>query len=56
VFDVHGRVVATLVDGVVTGGRHNVSFDAAHTTGASLYFYTLEAHGRRASGKFVMVK
>lgn len=56
IFDVSGRVVATLVDGVVPGGRHNATFEGARKTGASLYFYTLEANGRRASGKFVLVK
>lgn len=56
VFDVSGRVVATLVDGVVPGGRHTASFEGLRKRGASLYFYTLEANGRRVSGKFVMVK
>jgi hypothetical protein len=56
VFDVSGRAVATLVDGTVTAGRHTASFDGVRKTGAHLYFYTLEAGGRRASGKFVLVK
>lgn len=56
VFDISGRTVATLVDGIVTGGRHNVTFDGARKAGANLYFYTLEMNGRRASGKFVLVK
>ena len=56
VFDVSGRTVATLVDGVMPGGRRSVTFDGGRKTGASLYFYTLEANGRRASGKFVLVK
>lgn len=56
VFDVTGRTVATLVDGVMPGGLHTVSFDGVRKAGASLYFYTLETNGRRASGKFVIVK
>ena len=55
VFDVSGRTVATLVDGVVPGGRHTAAFDQGKA-GASLYFFTLEANGRRVSGKFVLVK
>ena len=56
IFDVSGRAVATLVDGVVEAGRHSATFEGGRQGSASLYFYTLEAHGRRASGKFVMVK
>jgi len=56
IFDVSGRAVATLVDGVVEAGRHTATFEGGRQGSASLYFYTLEAHGRRASGKFVMVK
>ena len=56
VFDVSGRAVATLVDGTITAGTHAVSFDGLRKTGAHLYFYTLEAGGRRASGKFVLVE
>jgi hypothetical protein len=56
VFDVSGRVVAILVDGIVTAGRHTASFEGVRKAGAHLYFYTLDAGGRRASGKFVLVK
>ena len=55
VFDVSGRAVATMVDGVVGGGRHTATFEG-RKPGANLYFYVLEANGRRASGKFVLVK
>lgn len=55
VFDVSGRAVATMVDGVVPSGRHTATFEG-RKMGANLYFYTLEANGRRASGKFVLVK
>jgi hypothetical protein len=56
VFDVGGRAVATLVDGVVAAGRHTASFEGVGKAGSHLYFYMLEAGGRRASGSFVIVK
>jgi hypothetical protein len=56
VFDLSGRAVATLVDGVVPAGRHTATFDQVRRAGASLYFYVLESNGRRASGKVVMAK
>jgi len=56
VYDVSGRAVATLVDGVVATGRYTASFDGVRTAGAHVYFYRLEASGQRASGSFVLVK
>jgi len=53
---VTGRAVATLVDGTMTAGTHTASFDGVRKAGAHLYFYTLEAGNRRASGKFVLVE
>ena len=40
VFDVHGREVATLVDGPVTAGSHRAQFDGRGLS-SGIYFYTL---------------
>ncbi|MFQ5632210.1 MAG: T9SS type A sorting domain-containing protein, partial [bacterium] len=43
VFDVLGREIATLVDGVQTEGTHNIAFDAAAFGSSSVYIYRLTA-------------
>jgi hypothetical protein len=46
IYDVHGRLVRTLVDGTVEAGSHTVLFDGKNAAGASLassvYFLRLE--------------
>ena len=49
VYDVVGRRVASLVDGVLAAGRHEVTWDAANLP-TGVYFY------RIAAGDFVQVK
>ena len=49
VFDVTGRRVALLVDGAVSAGHHEASFEASRLP-SGLYLYRLEATG--ASGAF----
>lgn len=49
VFDVLGREVATLVNGHMTAGAHEVRFDASHLS-SGVYLYTL------ASGDFTQTK
>jgi hypothetical protein len=41
VYDVFGREVETLVDGVQTAGAHVIVFDATRLT-SGVYFYRLE--------------
>jgi hypothetical protein len=55
IYDILGREVATLMDGVREAGAHNVSWDA---TGASsgLYFCRMEAPGFAQTKKLLLLK
>jgi hypothetical protein len=55
VFDLAGRQVATLVNGMVERGAHSVTFDAGQLT-SGVYFYTLSAEGQSQTRKMVLVK
>lgn len=60
VVDVHGRVVATLVDGVVAPGSHRIAWAARSESGerlaAGVYFLRL-AHGQGLDGaRFTIVR
>jgi hypothetical protein len=55
VYDLAGREVATLVDGMVSRGEHSVVFDGASLT-SGVYFYTLETAGLSETRKMVLVK
>jgi hypothetical protein len=60
VFDVSGRVVRTLVQGVLAEGRHSVRWDRRATSGAlvqpGLYFYELCAGGQRLSRRVAVAQ
>ena len=60
VYDVSGRVVRTLVDGVVDPGRHEVVWDgrndAGKSVGSGIYFCTMEAPDFRQSRKMALLK
>jgi hypothetical protein len=59
VVDVQGRVVATLVDGIVPAGRHEAAWDGSaggRAAGPGLYFVRLDACGRRAVRSFVLIR
>lgn len=60
VFDVSGRMVRRLVEGSVTAGMHEVSWDgrdhAGRTVASGVYFYRLESAGRSAEQKMVLMK
>jgi hypothetical protein len=60
VYDVAGRRVATLVDGVLPGGGHEFTWDGRDDAGRSLssgvYLYRLEADGRSLGGKLVRLR
>ena len=60
VFDVSGRAVRTLVDGVVEPGRHvavwNGRNDAGESVGSGIYFCTMEAPDFHDSRKMTLLK
>jgi PKD repeat protein len=55
VFDVTGRRVTTLVDGVKSAGRHAVDFEASSFS-SGIYFYRLIAGGVVEQKKMVLLK
>jgi hypothetical protein len=55
VFDLAGREVASLVNGLTSRGNHNVVFDASGLT-SGVYFYTFEGAGVTDTRKMVLVK
>ncbi|MEN9839289.1 MAG: hypothetical protein RL177_768 [Bacteroidota bacterium] len=55
VFDVLGREIAVLVDGVMPAGSHTVNFDAVNLT-SGMYVYRLEAGGKVLTRKMTLVK
>jgi hypothetical protein len=55
VFDLAGRTVATLVDGLTGAGEHEVRFDAAGLP-SGVYFYTLVSGGQRETRRMVLLK
>ena len=55
VFDVLGRKVASLVNGVQTAGSHTVEFDASHLS-SGVYFYRLSTQDLTLSKKMILMK
>lgn len=55
VYDLLGREVAVLVNGVMSAGAHSVSFDASNLT-SGMYIYQLTSGGSRLTGKMSLVK
>ncbi|MCD4690648.1 hypothetical protein K8S17_04225, partial [bacterium] len=60
IFDVTGRVVTTLVDGVVEAGRHsavwNGTNDHGESVGSGVYFCTMETPDYHGSHKMTLLK
>lgn len=60
VYDVQGRLVRTLVQGARAAGRHTVAWDGADDGGravaSGVYFYRLNAAGRQADRKLLMLR
>ena len=55
VYDLLGREVATLVDGVLEAGEHRLSWDG-HTVGSGIYFAVLSAGSTRQIQKLVLIR
>ncbi len=55
VYDILGRIVATLVDGEETTGYHEVSFNGSQFA-SGVYFYRLDAAGHVLIKKMLLVK
>jgi hypothetical protein len=55
VYDVSGRLSATLVNGLQEAGSHEVAFDGTGLA-SGMYLYRLEAAGQAATGKMMLVK
>ncbi|MFC2139025.1 S8/S53 family peptidase [Bacteroidota bacterium] len=55
VYDLLGRVVATLVDETQTAGTYNVTFDAAHLP-SGVYFYRLQVGSFNQTRKMILLR
>ena len=58
-FDVSGRVLRVLTDGVLARGAHNAAWDGmldGRRAQPGVYFYKLDAGRESANGKFVIVR
>jgi uncharacterized protein (TIGR02145 family) len=55
VFDVLGREITTLVDGVMPAGAHNATFDASQLP-SGVYLYRLEAGGQVQTKRMILLK
>jgi flagellar hook assembly protein FlgD len=59
-YDVHGRLVCTLVDGPRSAGTHLARWDGHDTAGtpaaAGIYFLRLEAAGGTRNGRIALLR
>lgn len=55
VYDLLGREVAVLVNGVQSAGAHSVTFDASNLN-SGMYVYHLTSGNSRLTGKMTLVK
>jgi hypothetical protein len=55
IYDLMGRSVQTLVDGPLSAGSHQVTFDAGRLA-SGVYLYRLETAGFTATQKMILVK
>ena len=54
VFDITGREVAVLVQGTLTAGAHEVTFERGHLP-SGIYFYRLHAGTFQATRRLVLI-
>jgi hypothetical protein len=55
VYDITGRFITTLVDGVKGVGTHSVQFEGSSLS-SGMYVYTLETDGYRQTRQMMLVK
>lgn len=55
VFDMLGRKVATLVNGKLNAGSHDINFDAS-SIASGMYIYTIQAGAYKATKKMMLLK
>ena len=55
VFNSKGELVATLADGIMKAGVHNVEFNAQNLN-SGIYFYSLNIGGKQAIRKMMLIK
>jgi hypothetical protein len=55
IFDIHGRLVALLIDGFVHKGTHEIQWDAS-TQSSGIYFIALQAQGYTQTVKSIYLK
>ncbi|UCF62767.1 MAG: T9SS type A sorting domain-containing protein [bacterium] len=55
IYDLRGIEIATLIDGQIPAGKHQVSWSAGNLAGG-IYFYTLQVKNKVQSGKMVLLK
>ncbi|MFQ6003526.1 MAG: T9SS type A sorting domain-containing protein, partial [Candidatus Zixiibacteriota bacterium] len=55
VFDVVGREIETVIDGIYIPGEHNIIWEASHLP-SGIYFYKFQAENVVRTKKFILVK
>ena len=55
IFDIHGRLVASLIDGFVNKGTYEIQWDAS-TQPSGIYFFALQTQGFTQSVKSIYLK
>jgi hypothetical protein len=55
VYDITGAKVATLVDGRIDAGAHQINWDASQVS-SGVYYYTLRANGSESTKKMTLLK
>ena len=55
IYDITGRFITTLVNGVKRAGAHTVQFEGS-TLSSGIYVYTLESNGYRQSRQMILMK
>lgn len=55
VFDINGREISTLINGIQNAGYHMINFDATHFS-AGIYFYSLNTKGFSIAKRMALVK